>query len=362
MRIACHASIWLQHMDIREREERLTGTLLGTAIGDALGLAVEGMSAHAIARRFGAVDRYHLLGRTGFVSDDTEQSALVAHALVRPSPTAAGAFRRALVGWLFRMPWGIGWGTLRACVRIVLGLAKSGVRSAGNGAAMRAAIVGVFFAENAAARERTGRAIAEVTHVDPRAVAGALYVAEVAAACARTDARLRIDDAVHARMEIAEAARKRITEPTLRAALDEALDLAADHATTAYAARRLGTSGYVVESVAFATYAFVRWGADPFHALREAASAGGDTDTNAAIVGAWCGALYGASRLPRTLVDGLHDGPFGRTHLAALGRALARTGAGLPAEAPTFSPLAALTRNMALFPVVLVHAISSRTL
>ena len=61
--------------------ERYRGVLLGTAIGDALGLAAEGMSARAIARRFGAVERFHLLGRRGFVSDDTEQSALVAQSL-----------------------------------------------------------------------------------------------------------------------------------------------------------------------------------------------------------------------------------------------------------------------------------------
>jgi ADP-ribosylglycohydrolase len=57
--------------------DRITGTLLGTALGDALGLATEGMSARAISRRFGRVERFHLIGRTGFVSDDTEQAALV---------------------------------------------------------------------------------------------------------------------------------------------------------------------------------------------------------------------------------------------------------------------------------------------
>jgi ADP-ribosylglycohydrolase len=36
---------------------RLAGTLMGTAIGDALGLPAEGMSAARIARRFGAMER-----------------------------------------------------------------------------------------------------------------------------------------------------------------------------------------------------------------------------------------------------------------------------------------------------------------
>jgi hypothetical protein len=65
-------------------EDRIVGALLGTAVGDALGLAAEGMSARQIARRWGRLDRYRFLGRRGFVSDDTEQSALV--------------------GWFWRLP------------------------------------------------------------------------------------------------------------------------------------------------------------------------------------------------------------------------------------------------------------------
>ena len=91
-------------MDARER---LRGTLLGTALGDALGLACEGMSARAIARRFGRVERFHLLGSRGFVSDDTEQSALVAQALLVSRgdlAVAVRAFRRSLLGWFLRLP------------------------------------------------------------------------------------------------------------------------------------------------------------------------------------------------------------------------------------------------------------------
>ncbi len=113
--------------------DRFAGVLLGTALGDALGLPMEGLPAAAIARRFPSIDRYHLLGRTGFVSDDTEQSALVAQALARyPDDKArfVRAFRRSLLGWFARLPWGIGFGTLRACLRIAVGVRQSGVSSA----------------------------------------------------------------------------------------------------------------------------------------------------------------------------------------------------------------------------------------
>jgi ADP-ribosyl-[dinitrogen reductase] hydrolase len=142
---------------MKDLSERLRGVLLGTAVGDALGLPMEGMSAPAIARSFPRLNRFQLLGRRGFVSDDTEQSALVAESLLRAQgsrPAFERAFRRALLGWFLRLPWGIGWGTLRACARIALGLQQSGVSSAGNGAAMRAAVVGVALREDATSGAR----------------------------------------------------------------------------------------------------------------------------------------------------------------------------------------------------------------
>lgn len=105
--------------------DRLAGVLLGTGVGDALGLPVEGLSARRIELRFGRVERSRLLGRTGYVSDDTEQAALVAQSLAR-SPAeperCAAEFRRALLGWFCRLPWGAGRATVRACARIAIGL------------------------------------------------------------------------------------------------------------------------------------------------------------------------------------------------------------------------------------------------
>jgi ADP-ribosyl-[dinitrogen reductase] hydrolase len=81
------------------------------------------------------------------------------------------------------------------------------VRSAGNGAAMRAAVVGAYFHDRPAERRAFGEALARVTHVDDRAVQGALFVAELVASGP-------------------EAARAVVIEPLLGAALDLAADLA----------------------------------------------------------------------------------------------------------------------------------------
>lgn len=318
-------------MDFRDR---LAGVLLGTAVGDALGLVCEGMSAKRIAGRFGRLDRYHLLGRTGYVSDDTEQSALVAQSLARhpaDPERCVRAFRRSLLGWFWRLPWGIGLATVRSSLKIMLGLRRSGVRSAGNGSAMRAAIVGAFFADDSEKRRAVGTSIASVTHTDDRAIQGALFVAELVA-------------------RGPEEARRIVTAPILGEALDRAAELARRSAPTSEASEILKTTGYVVHTVPFALYCYLRYGETPLLALQECISAGGDTDSIAAILGAWLGARHGEPGLPSHLIAEISDGPFGPTHLRGLAASLA---SGAPP--PRYSWLRALCRNLALYPVVIFH-------
>src|SRR5579862_9817201 len=318
-------------MDLRDR---LAGTLLGTAVGDALGLPCEGLSATRIARRFGKLDRFHLIGRTGFVSDDTEQSALVAQSLARfPSDPdrCARAFRRSLVGWFWRLPWGVGLAAVRSCAKAMLGFPTTGVRSAGNGSAMRAAVIGAYFHDRPAERRAFGTAIARTTHTDERAVEDALFVAELAAVGP-------------------EEARKIVAQQELAAALDRAFALAQRSAPTSEAAGALRTTGYVVHSVPFALFCYLRYGATPLLAIQECIGAGGDTDSIAAILGAWLGARHGEPGLPAHLVAEIHDGPFGPTHLRALAAALSDG-----APPPRYSWPGALLRNLALYPVVLAH-------
>ena len=331
--------------------DRLVGALLGTALGDALGLPAEGMSAGAIERRFGRIDRFRLFGRTGFVSDDTEQTALLAQSLIRhPADLnhCVEAFRKSMLGWFCRLPWGIGRATLRSCLRIALGIHPSGVVSAGNGAAMRAAILGTFFHDQPVARQAFGRAIAEVTHRDERAIEGAIYVAELAAACARSPADLP-------RHVIQREARQVVRDSQLGPALDQAQDLAGKEVSTHEAAKICGTSGFVIHTVPFATFIFLRYGDEPLFALTEAIGAGGDTDSIGAIAGGWLGALHGASRMPGELLDRIHDGPFGPTHLRALGAGLFNVRQGEPCTLPRYSVAGALARNLALYPVILGH-------
>ncbi len=308
--------------------------MLGCAVGDALGLPWE----NASAARLRGVDlgRYAWLGG-GLVSDDTEQSALVLEALLAGDDDAVVArFRRALVAWFWRFPPGMGLATARACLWATVGAARTGVSSAGNGAAMRAGVLGVALRDDPARRAALGRRLAEVTHTDPRAVDGARYVAEVAAALARGATAA---DAVTA--ALAECG-----EPDVRAAVGRATTLAAG-GDDAAAATALGTTGFVVHSVGWTTYALLRYGAT-FAAVQAAIRGGGDTDTHAAIVGTWVGASSGSAALPAALVDALRPGPFGAAHLRDLAAAV-RAGA----PPPRWSRAVVVGRNLLTLPLAL---------
>ena len=131
-----------------DKAERIVGCLLGGAVGDAIGLPYEGLTRAAIGARVGAGPLGHALicGR-GMLSDDSEHACMTAQALL----ASGGELRRftrslawRLRGWLLGLPASVGFGTLRALIRLWLGWSpeRSGVNSAGNGPAMRAAILG----------------------------------------------------------------------------------------------------------------------------------------------------------------------------------------------------------------------------
>ena len=314
---------------LNEREARLAGVLLGTALGDALGLPFEGMSRRRVRRVLAGQPLEHrfLFGR-GMVSDDTEHTCLVAQALAATQGKPR-AFARSLAWrlrcWLLGMPAGVGWATLRGIVRLWLGFPpeKSGVWSAGNGPAMRAAILGVYAAHDEDRLAALVWASTRMTHSDPRAFDGALAIA-TAAALVASEPRASVDtrrtlERVSQRLEpgevrdLIERASRRVAVPAERFA--EAIGAGA------------GVSGFVNHTVPLALLCWARHPSDARAAVTEVVLLGGDTDTNAAIVGALVGAGMGAAALPSSWLAGLAEWPHSATWMRQLARRLAQ-GAG----------------------------------
>jgi ADP-ribosyl-[dinitrogen reductase] hydrolase len=63
-------------------EKAITGSILGTAVGDALGLPYEGLSPNRARKLLGPPDRHRFFLRRGMISDDSEHTRMVAQSLI----------------------------------------------------------------------------------------------------------------------------------------------------------------------------------------------------------------------------------------------------------------------------------------
>jgi len=166
--------------------DRALNSLRGVAIGDSLGLVYEGLAARRGTRLYPLPLRQRFLFGRGVTSDDTAQSAMIVQSLAR-HPTDIEAFQtdfaQRLKVWFAAIPPGIGLSTVKACLRLWIGKGpkRSGVPSAGNGAAMRSSVIGAAFAHDPAARIAFVEASTRVTHTHPLAVQGAQLIALAAA-------------------------------------------------------------------------------------------------------------------------------------------------------------------------------------
>jgi len=164
--------------------------LIGCALGDSLGLPKEGLRARRARKLFGNDLRQCLFAGMGAISDDTQQSAMAYLAIQRhpDDPEAAAAqFARMLKKRFLTIPPGVGLATVKASLKLLAGVkaAKSGVNSAGNGAAMRAPVIGCLLADDPEKRAAFVVALSRVTHTHPLAIQGAQIVADAAAALCR---------------------------------------------------------------------------------------------------------------------------------------------------------------------------------
>ena len=161
--------------------DAIVGCILGTAVGDALGLPYEGVSAQRAPRLLGSPDRHRFVFGRGMISDDTEHTCMVAQSLIEAGGDVDLFLRRfasRLRWWILALPAGVGKATARSGIKLWLGAkpARAGVFSAGNGPAMRAAIFGAAFDDTPLMLDLV-RASSRLTHTDPKAEYGAIAVA-----------------------------------------------------------------------------------------------------------------------------------------------------------------------------------------
>lgn len=344
-----------------ERPARAVGALLGCAVGDALGLPYEGLSPRRAARLLGPPNRMRLLAGRGMVSDDTEQSCLAlqswCEAPAEPQRFALALSRR-LRWWLLALPAGVGMATLRALLRAWLGFGpgRSGVWSAGNGAAMRSVVLGAVINDPQQLRQYI-EASAGITHRDPLA-AEAAWLAALAAWCA---ARGELDPVAY-RRQLALAGPVSHTAQRWLDAVDASL--AHGQSTPAFAASQgwaSGVSGYVGQTLPVVLHSCFSHPDDYRGAVSAAIACGGDADTTAAICGAILGARVGEAGIPAEWRASLLEWPRNIDWMRRLAEASAKAlEQDSDIDPPRLSPLQLLglpLRNLGFLTVVLVHGL-----
>jgi ADP-ribosylglycohydrolase len=164
-----------------------------------------------------------------------------------------------------------------------------GQGSWGNGAAMRVAPLGAWFADDMDVVVEQANLSAAVTHAHPEAAAGAIAVAVAAALAVRGVSGSSLVNAVATRTPDGEVAAR------LRRIVDAPFHL---HPQMVASTVGCGTQVSAPDTVPFAVWCAARHLDDLTEALWATASAGGDVDTTCAIVGGIVAARTGAAGVP----------------------------------------------------------------
>jgi poly(ADP-ribose) glycohydrolase ARH3 len=290
-----HATGW-----DRTWADRVRGSLLLSACGDALGAPFEGATRIDPAEVDQWLDEPVAPLRW---TDDTAMTLVLAGHLARRGGTVdeadlAGEFAAE---WTREPDRGYGPGAARVLAAITGGTPWAqaarglfdGAGSYGNGAAMRVAPVGLVAGLGPSAVAARARRSAAVTHAHPLGQDGAAVQAVAVAVAARTPTSGGLDaDAFLAQV----AAYTGTGE--FRAALQRIAALTRRGTTPPEVAAQLGNDVSALGSVPAALAAFLTHPDDAYSAIGFAVRIGGDTDTIAAMTGALCGARGGTHAVP----------------------------------------------------------------
>jgi ADP-ribosylglycohydrolase len=338
--------------------DAVQGVLIGAAVGDSLGLPAEGLTPARIMANRWCTWRQRLIFGKGMISDDTEHTLFVAQSILR-APDDAKQFQCLLAHklrwWLFSLPAGTGLATARAILKLWVGISpkKSGVFSAGNGPAMRAAIVGAPFRHDSGKIEEYVTASTRLTHTDPRALTGALAVAQLSGYLAQTG--LRFDSSVVFHL-LKELSREDAEWQDIVATMERCYagrEPVREFCGTLGLER--GVTGYVYHTVPVAIYSLLLHDAKFEIALTEVLNCGGDADTTGAILGGMLGACGAETRIPKSWVTDIAEWPRSVHLLKRVAEQLNEMTGGRPFDRVPYCIAAIPFRNVFFLIIVLCH-------
>lgn len=282
----------------------MSNVLLGTAVGDALGVPFETKLSNyeplvAWEGKSYLGSEHHGL-KPGQYSDDTQMSLMVAESLIGNHGFNPDDLAERYVDWIVSgRARGYGKTTLLAITNLVNGKhwSESGIAgSYGNGTAMRAAPFGVYFRNDIHSLVAICKMDSAITHASDEAEAGSIAIGLAAAYAVNGETKHLLGDL----WNILPASKVRSTIYSLDSLIES------PYITPEQALRVIGTKADVRQTVPAALYCFLKF--DNYHdAVLASIKAGGDTDTTAAVVGALFAAKYGMKVIDQSLIRDVED-------------------------------------------------------
>ncbi|NIM65437.1 MAG: ADP-ribosylglycohydrolase family protein [Candidatus Latescibacteria bacterium] len=322
---------------IAPTKEQFSGCLIGQCLGDALGFPVEG-SPPEICQTY-VSEMLVPLKRRGFAknafefgqyTDDSQLAremlqSYVEHKRFDPSDYAkriAAIFKENRIV-------GRGMATDEAAGRLINGTpweeAGTPPPSAGNGTAMRAGPIGLMFYDDPEKMTAAAHDQGRITHKDPRCSAGSIAVAGAVALSLKPDPinaekfLSQLGDWMGKFHTSFAQFTRELADWIMLPPKDAVPLISTCGVGPQYHDGWWGISPFVISSVLWSLYSFLRTPDNYWETICTAISVGGDVDTTAAMAGAISGARLGLNRLPSELARHLTDqGTWGYSELIKL--------------------------------------------
>ena len=304
---------------------RAYGCLVGSAIGDAMGMPASFMSPSKIQNIYGRISGFlppdreqkaHAGLAKGEFTDDTQESLVLAEVLIEAGKFDEPLFIEKMKNWAVRNKMlettVIGPATRRFLEAIVKGgdYVEAGRRGDTNGGAMRVAPVGIFY--HGRVQEAIDNAIASArpSHGSKPGLASTAAIASAIAVAVEGNCSPReVMEAAILGADTGEQQGYDIPAPSVAARIRLAVQLVDQQRgksldELSYCLYQyIGASMKSYESIPLSLGVFYAAGGDYPTGLLAAINIGDDADTNGAIVGALCGAFCGSEKIPPDWIE-----------------------------------------------------------
>jgi len=283
---------------------KFEGALLGIAIGDALGMPVEGLSIEDIKRKFGRITDY-LNGRMpkGSYTDDTEMTLAVTEAILEKGLDINYIAKKLAEKHNFERGYGPGTLYILRAIRrgrnwVEISPKLFGSGSYGNGCIVRSTPIILLLHTYKDALNKYLVGICKITHYHKYAIEAVKIFSEIM--------NLTIENKTDTK-EYLEVIKNTVATKIYKEKIKSIQNLLTREPKDEEVINTLGNGPEAYNTIPISIYTFLKNINSFEKAVLNAVNLGGDADSIGAIVGAWSGTLHESGKIPEKWIYNLEN-------------------------------------------------------